>query len=321
MPSFKVSRTTQIESDPETVFRTLSDFSTWKTWSPWLLADEDATFTVNGNPTDIGGGFSWDGPIVGAGEMEHLELQPPSLSHSMGSMHAQLRFIRPWKSESKVDLQVKKGRNDDGREVTNVRWDMAGSLPFFLFWMKSMMVSLIGMDYDRGLRMLKELIESGEVSSHVTVNGISSCPPHHIVGLAAHTKLEGIGESMEQTFGDVKRRLTDAGLPTDGQWLSVYDDMNIKTQAVSYTGGMVISEDAPTPAGLIARSVPGFRAMHVTHTGRYNHLGNAWFAAYQNLQAGKHKVNKKMPGVEVYVNDPDGTSPGELLTEVYVPIK
>ncbi|QDV45381.1 Bacterial transcription activator, effector binding domain [Stieleria neptunia] len=321
MPAFTVSRTTQIKSDPETVFAILSDFATWKTWSPWLLADKDATVTLQGDPTAVGGGYSWDGPVVGAGEMEHQELHPPSTAQSIGTMHAELRFTRPWRSQSEVDFEVKKGRDEAGQEVTQVRWTMRGSLPFFLFWMKSMMVSLMNMDFDRGLRMLKERIETGDVASQTVVNGIVQCQPYYIVGKSGRSTLADIGASMDDTFQQVQQSLADAGIATDGQWLSVYDDMNIKTQTLSYTSGMVLDEGTAAPPGLIARSLPGFNAMQITHTGRYEHLGNAWSAAHQNLRARKRKVNRKLPGVEFYLNRPENTPPEALVTELYVPLK
>ena len=321
MPAFNVSRSTQIESDPETVFKTFSDFATWERWSPWLLAEKDATVTLKGDPTRVGGGFSWDGSVVGAGEMEHLELHPPSSGNSPGTMHAQLRFVRPWKSESKVDFEVKAGKDAEGRDVTNVRWDMAGSLPLVMFWMKNLMISLISMDYDRGLRMAKELIETGEIASETIVHGVTQVPSQRFVGLSGKTTLAEIGPAMEKTMGEVKKRIAEAGIATDGQWLSIYDDMNIKKQTLSYTSGMKLPEGASTPSGLSMTSVGAFTAMHVTHVGRYEHMGNAWFAAYQNLQAMKRKMASKLPGVEVYANSPEDTPPQELRTELYVPLK
>ncbi|WP_182867591.1 SRPBCC family protein [Rhodopirellula sp. JC639] len=321
MPAFTVSRTIPVHSDPETVFTKLTDFATWKTWSPWLLADKDATVTINGDPTAVGGGYSWDGPVVGAGQMEHRELHPPSSVQSVGTMHADLRFFRPWKSQSKVEFEVKKSRDEDGQEVTRVRWHMTGKLPFFMFWMKSMMVSLMNMDFDRGLRMFKEMVETGSVASKTVVNGIDEFQPCMLLGRSADTTLADIGPAMEETIRQVQTSLSEAGVACDGRWMSVYDDMNFKTQSLSYFSGLAVAEGTPAPPGLVARSIPRFRAMHVTHIGRYDHLGNAWAAAYQNLRAGKHKDNRSLPGVEIYTSSSENTPPEELVTEVYVPVK
>ena len=94
MPAFTVSRTTHIKSDPETVFSILSDFATWKTWSPWLLTDKDAKVTLQGDPTAVGGGYSWDGPVVGAGEMEHQELHRPTADD--GYLHMGRKLLEQW---------------------------------------------------------------------------------------------------------------------------------------------------------------------------------------------------------------------------------
>jgi len=50
---------------------------------------------------------------------------------------------------------------------TRVTWSMQSSLPFFLFFMRKSFENFVGMDYDRGLRMLKEQLESGKISSRI----------------------------------------------------------------------------------------------------------------------------------------------------------
>lgn len=51
---------------------------------------------------------------------------------------------------------------------------MDGKLPYFMFFMVKMMKNWIGMDYERGLAMLKEFIETGEVISRVEKTTIST---------------------------------------------------------------------------------------------------------------------------------------------------
>jgi len=53
---------------------------------------------------------------------------------------------------------------DDG-DQTKVTWTMNGCVPIFLFFMIGMMKAWIGMDYERGLMMLKELAEKGKVDA------------------------------------------------------------------------------------------------------------------------------------------------------------
>ncbi|WP_161604773.1 SRPBCC family protein [Roseiconus nitratireducens] len=312
-----VSRSIQIKSDPQTVYRTFSDFGTWPDWSPWLLAEPQAEVNFSDRPDQVGGSYRWDGAVVGAGSMTHRQLNPPDAA-GMASIQDELCFTRPWKSTSSVRFQLTPA---DAGQATDVRWEMNGKLPWFLFWMKSMMESLVGMDYDRGLRMAKALIETGSVDSETDVVGIEHLPHQRVVGLAAKTTLPNIGVSVSQTLTQTLKVFQEASLPCGGQWASVYHDLCLKTGRVSYTCGMIVSDTMETPSTLNQADLPGCEAMHVKHTGSYEFLGNAWFAAYQHLQAGKRKPNRKLSAWEVYEGDPAELAPEERITHVYIPVK
>ena len=74
-----------------------------------------------------------------------------------------LTFLKPWKSQAKVAFYLK----EEGAS-TQVRWTIDSGIPFFLFWMKKQMEIFVGMDYDRGLTMLKDLVETGSSNSTLT---------------------------------------------------------------------------------------------------------------------------------------------------------
>lgn len=319
MPKFNVSRSVRISAPIDEVFDRLLDFSTWNLWSPWLLADNDAEVNVSDHPSDLGGHYSWDGPVCGAGKMEHTRIERP-LNGKSGVIENRLTFTRPWKSISQANFEVSEQSGDSKARSTLVQWEMQGALPIFLFWMKSMMVSMISMDYDRGLRMLKELIETGEIASKTKVVGITQLGPRRVVGLANQALLDDIGEAMDETLSSVVDSLKRAGIDTGGQWISIYDKMNAKTQNVHFTSGMVLRESVPTPEGLADSFIPSVKAMQVTHVGDYKFLGNAWSAAHQNLRASKRRPSK-VPGFEIYENKPEDTPCEDLVTQVYVPVK
>lgn len=82
------------------------------------------------------------------------------------SISYDLRFLKPWKSQADVTIFLLE--ESDGTEVT---WTMDMSLPIFLFWMKKAMEVYIGMDYERGLLMPKDLGETGSVPSRLEFLG------------------------------------------------------------------------------------------------------------------------------------------------------
>ena len=309
MPKLHVHRSTHINASPEKVYETVADYSQWTSWSPWLCTEPDARVDVSSDANSIGSLYCWSGNIVGQGEIEHRKMIPSSL------IEDELRFAKPYKSTSRVEFNLA----PDG-EGTQLTWTMHGSLPWFLFWMKSQMQILIGMDYERGLKMLKEWIETGQVLSKTTVQQVQSIGPLHVLGVRRQCACSEVDESMESAFGTVTEKLNESGLSTEGEKISVYHKFDMKAQTFDHTSGYIMPGpvDAP-PSGIDAWNAPSLQALRVDHVGCYGHLGNAWNTAYQHVRFRKLKQGQ-VPPFEIYKNEPPETPPADLLTEIYLPL-
>ncbi|MEZ6125283.1 MAG: SRPBCC family protein [Planctomycetaceae bacterium] len=99
MPQLNVRRSIHINADPQEVFSVVTDFRSWKFWSPWLCAEPDARVTVTGTGRDVGDTYSWQGTVVGSGEVEHQILENGRRSDD------EIRFLKPWKSVSASALK------------------------------------------------------------------------------------------------------------------------------------------------------------------------------------------------------------------------
>ncbi|MEQ9409163.1 MAG: GyrI-like domain-containing protein [Fuerstiella sp.] len=310
MPKFEVHRSTVIKASPEKVFEAVSDFGTWTTWSPWLCAEPTAEVTVTDDSSSVGSVYSWTGEVVGAGEIEHRTLKPGQL------ILDEIRFQKPFKSVSDVSFEL-----EPSGEGTHLTWRMKGSLPFFLFWMRSMMETFIGMDYVRGLRMLKEWLETGQIRSQTHITGIVDAGPLRMAGVRKTCSMKDIGPSMQQACEEASQKFQAAGLPTDGQRISVYHSYDMKAQVVVYTTGLTIADSQlPVPEGLSEWSLPACRAFGVEHIGSYEHLGNGWSAAHQHVRYRKLK-QKKIATFEIYKSDPATTPEEELRTDIFLPLR
>ena len=310
MPKFTVAKSAHINASPERVFEFVSDFGTWTKWSPWLAAQSDPSVVVSENSNSVGSQYSWEGDVVGKGSIQHMELVPGK------SIEDKLQILKPWKSQS--DVRFDFVGSDEGTEIT---WTMNGSLPLMLFWMKSMMVNMIGMDYARGLKMLGELIETGSIQSQTKIRGIETVGPLHMVGVRTNAKMDDIDKVMEAALTEVSSKLTDVCLAEEGAGISVYHDMNMKTCVLDFTSGFLVQDPNISVPGLSLWSLPECKAFTVEHVGKYEHLGNPWNAAYQNVRYKKLKQNKKAGTFEIYRNDPKETDPKDLVTEVFLPLK
>lgn len=308
MPRFRVSESTIIDAPPEKVFQMVSDFGTWTTWSPWLCAEPNAEVCVSDDPNSEGSVYAWRGEIVGQGEIEHQLLRPGQL------IEDEIRFLKPFKSTSQVSFEFE--RVGDGTKIT---WNMNGSLPWFMFWMVSTMQTLIGMDYDRGLKMLKEYIETGSVASRTTIRGVETVGPIKMLGVRKTCTLDQIQSSMEDAISTTLRKLNAGNQPADGEKISVYHHFDMKSKVFDYTAGVIVPKETGD-AGLSSWEIPKSRALAVEHVGSYAHLGNAWSAAYQYARYKKLKQSK-VGAFEIYKNDPDQTAPADLRTDVFLPLK
>ncbi|PQO26998.1 SRPBCC family protein [Blastopirellula marina] len=311
MPRFHVEKSIEIAAPPEKVYETVVDYATWSRWSPWLCSEPDAVVTVSENSNAIGSLYSWEGKIVGAGEIEHVQLEPGR------SIVDEIRFTKPHRSSSSVRFDFE--RTQSGTLLT---WQMDGSLPWFLFWMTSMMQTFIGMDYERGLKMLKEYIETGKVPSQTKVVGIEQVEPLKMVGLRRSCTLSGIGPSMEAAVSELLPLLEKQGLAQEGELMSAYHKFNLKSQTCDYTIGKVLAADTDVKvdAPLVVWSSPATKALCVEHLGDYRHLGNGWSAANQYVRY-KRLKQSGCSAFEIYTNDPHHLPVEQWCTKIYLPLK
>jgi predicted transcriptional regulator YdeE len=310
MPKFHVQRSTVINDNPENVFAKVADFGTWTKWSPWLCAEPDAEVVVSEDASSIGSTYSWKGEVVGQGEMEHRKLEPGRLIDN------EIRFVKPFKSKSDVTFEF-----ESAGGWTKITWHMNGSMPWFLFWMVPQMEVFIGMDYERGLKMLKELIETGTVLSTTNVLGVERVGPLRMAGISKKTTIQEIGSSMEESFCQAAEAFNKHGLPIEEAGISVYHFFDMKAGTFDYTAGWILPESAgDVPAEMSTWSIPTVNALRVDHLGSYDNVGNGWSAAHQYARYKKLKQSK-VGTFEIYRNDPGQTEPADLQTEIYLPLK
>ena len=307
MPTMHISKSIRINAPADQIFNKLNDFNTWQAWSPWLIMEPEANVTVS----DDAKYYEWQGARTGEGNMQITS------EDGNESMDLDLTFLKPWKSTAKVRFELK--QNGEGTEVT---WLMDSGLPFFLFWMKKMMTAFVGMDYERGLRMLKEYIEDGEVHSKLEFPGTSDYPGCKYIGIQTNCTIEEVGDKMGQDLEKIWGYLGDKNDLVAGDTLSIYHKWDMVNRQVSYTSAVPVSSvPSDLPAGMISGTIPQTSVHTLRHTGPYAHLGNAWSTLYTMQRNKEFKQNKKIDPFETYRNMPGDVPDNELITEVHFPVK
>jgi len=178
---FQVERTVTIDGPKSKVRTFVEDFRHWNRWSPWTVLEPTCAVEVTGSANTPNHSMYWDGKLIGSGRNTLRSTDGKSLQY-------QLEFLKPWKSKAESRFYF-----DESNGQTKVTWTLNSSMPFFLFFMIPTMRNLIGMDYDRGLRMLKEVVEHGNIACKTTSAGITD-----------HTGFSYLGIQRTVAFADMR---------------------------------------------------------------------------------------------------------------------
>jgi uncharacterized protein YndB with AHSA1/START domain len=151
--SYQVDRSTTVNAAPAEVFALINDFRQWDKWSPWAKIDPKMKATYSGAEKGVGAIYQWTGnDDVGEGRMTINESVPSE------RVVIKLEFIKPFESNSITTFLLK----PEGSSSTSVSWQMAGDNNFMSKAMSlfASMDSMIGSDFEKGLRQMKAAAES-----------------------------------------------------------------------------------------------------------------------------------------------------------------
>lgn len=305
MPKLALTRTIVVKRPPSEVFARVAQLGEWTAWSPWAILDPQSKNTTSPD----GKHFTWSGPRTGSGEMHVLS------EDENRSVDIDLVFLTPFKSQARVRFDLT--QEGDG---TKVAWSMDSSLPFFLFFMTKTMTTMLGMDFERGLRMLKDLVETGSVPSVITYPGKATFGPVEYVGITATCPMDQIGESMTPAFDRLRALQKERALELSGAPLSIYREWNIGKFRTTFTVAFpVAAVPAGLPAGIEAGTIQQLSTYALEHRGAYHHLGNAWSTG-MTMSRSKEFKQGKQPPFEVYVDDPSTTDEKDLRVVIHFPL-
>ncbi|MBS2097977.1 SRPBCC family protein [Carboxylicivirga linearis] len=308
--SYYITRSIELDVSREKAFELISDFNTWTSWSPWLCLEPDANVSVSKDGKAIGAVYKWTGKMVGVGEIEHKSLKKDV------SLEQEIRFLKPFKSRSDVFWMLS-GKG----EMCELTWGMKGKMPFLFKFMAKNMEPWIGMDYERGLKMIKDKLELGSIASEIKIDGIENIQPDQFIATRTSCNMKDISSSMKEAFNQLNNLANDKNIQAE-KALAIYHNFDIKNPVCEYSAGIITSSQFNLSNGFYVATLPAKKALKVTFKGDYKHLSNAWSAAYMYARSKKLKVSRSIDPIEFYLTDPTKeTDPAKWITEVYLPLK
>ncbi|WP_297792149.1 SRPBCC family protein [uncultured Eudoraea sp.] len=149
---YDVSRSIKVRQPVSVVFDYLKYLKNQDHWSPWGKRDPNMKKEFVGTDGEIGATSKWEGnKEVGSGEQEITRIVENELIES------DLRFLKPWKSQSDAYLKV----NEAGSGETEVTWGFTGKnkFPMSIMMLFMNMDKAVGKDFEEGLASLKAILE------------------------------------------------------------------------------------------------------------------------------------------------------------------
>lgn len=152
--TYHLWRDINIDRPKNEVFDYLKYIKNQDNWSPWKSKDPNMTQSFEGTDGTVGFVSKWEGnKDVGMGEQEIK-----AISHN-DRIDTELRFLKPWKSESDAYIKV-----EDAKGGTKVTWGFSGvnKVPFNIMMLFFNMDKTVGKDFEEGLSKLKAILEGGQ---------------------------------------------------------------------------------------------------------------------------------------------------------------
>ncbi|TBV25628.1 MULTISPECIES: SRPBCC family protein [Meridianimaribacter] len=151
--AYDVNRSIVINAPKDEVFKYLTFIKNQNDWSPWKKKDPNMKQEFIGTDGEVGFISKWEGnKDVGTGEQELISIQKEN-----DKIEVQLRFFKPWKSQSVGYYTVEELNTNE----TKVVWGFQGKnpIPFNVFMLFFNFEKAVGKDFDEGLTSLKHILE------------------------------------------------------------------------------------------------------------------------------------------------------------------
>jgi hypothetical protein len=306
--SLNLSEHIEITSTKDKITSLISNIECWKKWSPWLYLDPKANVVITGEAKIPGHAQTWSGDLIGSGKMTLTALD----NHHI---YFDLEFYKPFKSKARVVFKIEGG--DKGCVVT---WSMTSGLPFFLFFLKKQMSAYIKQDFGRGLKMLRDLAQKGEILSRSEYVPVKECAGFFMVGIKFSCSITAMPQEMGKQFGYLQKCMSEGLLDKPLGYLSLVEKFDPANDVCTIAAAAYYEKRPSKTEGFYIREVGSHKAVGMHHFGSYEHLGNSWAKLSCLIRHKKMKLKKKFPMYEIYRSMPGEVEEAMVHTEILAPI-
>lgn len=310
-PTYEVTRSAVIETSPEKVYATVSDFESWKDWSKWHQMDPDMKITYGEKKSGEGASYSWDGEEAGSGTQTITAALPNKRLETHVSFKDQGESDGYWEFES----------TDEGH--TEVTWGFTGEMPFFLRIMNLRMDEMVGKDFEEGLANLKDLLEAEAAAAPevaIELVDVEAMPYYGIRHEISWSEMSP--EFFEENYSNILAYLAEDAQNMLMPPMAIYYVWDEENQTTVMEPAIAAESEKPGNDQVTKGLTWEGKALKAIHMGPYDKTGEAHEALGAHMKKNGYDYPEGAGVWEVYVTDP-GEEPdtAQWVTEIYYPVK
>ena len=309
----RVVATLEIDARPATVFALVNDFDRVVLWSPWLATDPNARVEISGADSGVGASMSWNGLIIGSGT------QVISASSPYDRIETLINPGESGAARSWFDFR-------DTGSSTVVDWSFESDHGFNLVgrYTALLLNGVIRRDYEHGLRRLAQLAES------LPRTDFSDIDVEHLVvdaqdiafrSTSSSPDPASTAEALGRAYFRVLNFIDANALQESGAPMLIsrsFDGSQMRFDAAIPVRGVTEETPAEESGVRLGISYAG-PVVRVRHRGPYRDLVQTHRKMTAYLAA--HGIDRNGDAWESFVNDPTTVDEGDILTDVYYPVR
>jgi effector-binding domain-containing protein len=224
-----------------------------------------------------------------------------------------LHFMEPWESESDGYVRIKESESG----AVEAAWGFQGEMPFpfNIFMLFSSMDEMIGPDFERGLALLKEIIENEKAAIERFEVQKGIFPAKNYASIRNEVPFSEMQNFFQNSYAQIQQGIQIKRLRVTGAPAGLYYSWDMQHMKSDMAAAFPIRGNLKTD-DIQMIHIPAQTAYRIDYYGRYEGLYHVHLALGYYLN--ENGLKMKMPCIEEYITDP-ATEPdtSKWLTKIY----
>ena len=306
---YQAERTISINAPKAMVFNHIKYWRNWQAWSPWAEQDPEMTVTVEGTDGEVGSMYKWigDPDVTGKGEMTNTGLKEGE------EIVYHLHFIEPWESES--DGYVRLKESESGGII--VAWGFQGEMPFpfNILMLFSSMDDMIGPDFEKGLSLLKGIVEKEKAAVERFKIEKGIFPAKNYAGIRKEVSFDEMQSFFQNSYAQIQQGLQIKKLRITGAPAGLYYTWDEQNMISDMVAAFPIRGNLKTDV-IEMIHIPAQTAYMIDYYGGYK--GSYYAHMALNYYIMENGLKFKSPVIEEYITNPQAEpDSSKWLTKIY----